>query len=215
MIIVAQILVGSAALQAADLRGVVRVIDGDTVDVGDTRVRLHGIDAPESGQQCTAPGGVDWSCGDWVTEQVQDLYEGREARCDAVDTDRYGRVVARCFVGQTDVAERLVRDGLAYAYRRYSHRYVVAEGAARAAGLGLHGSITTSPAEYRQARSQNQAAPDAGCAIKGNINARGIRIYHLPGQAYYAQTNVRTDRGERWFCSAAEARASGWRASRR
>lgn len=50
-----------------------------------------------------------------------------------------------------------------------------------------------------------------GCDIKGNISASGERIYHVPGQRYYDATVVWPLRGERWFCSEAEARAAGWR----
>lgn len=53
-----------------------------------------------------------------------------------------------------------------------------------------------------------------GCDIKGNINAEGVRIYHVPGSEHYARTRIDTARGERWFCSEAEARAAGWRAAR-
>jgi len=52
----------------------------------------------------------------------------------------------------------------------------------------------------------------AGCDIKGNINSKGARIYHLPGTSSYAATRIDTSRGERWFCSEQEARAAGWRA---
>ncbi|TCT09165.1 hypothetical protein EDC22_10711 [Tepidamorphus gemmatus] len=50
-----------------------------------------------------------------------------------------------------------------------------------------------------------------GCNIKGNIAANGQRIYHVPGQEYYAATQVDLARGERWFCSESDARAAGWR----
>ena len=53
-----------------------------------------------------------------------------------------------------------------------------------------------------------------GCSIKGNISNSGERIYHLPGQEYYAQTRINWFSGERWFCSEADARAAGWRKSR-
>ncbi len=49
------------------------------------------------------------------------------------------------------------------------------------------------------------------CAIKGNINAKGKRIYHLPGGKWYDRTRIDPAKGERWFCSEAEARAAGWR----
>lgn len=52
------------------------------------------------------------------------------------------------------------------------------------------------------------------CNIKGNVNTRGERIYHMPGQKYYAETRISASHGERWFCSEAEARAAGWRRSR-
>ena len=52
------------------------------------------------------------------------------------------------------------------------------------------------------------------CAIKGNISKSGTRIYHVPGGRFYGQTRIDTSRGERWFCTEANARASGWRRSR-
>jgi len=57
-------------------------------------------------------------------------------------------------------------------------------------------------------------ADGAGCVIKGNISARGERIFHLPGQQYYSRTAINEAKGERWFCSKAEAIAAGWRASK-
>jgi len=81
---------------ASEFSGKVRVIDGDTIDVGKTRVRIHGIDAPERSQPCTTLTGQNWGCGDWVTRQVRDRYQGTRARCTQVDTDKYGRTVARC-----------------------------------------------------------------------------------------------------------------------
>ena len=53
------------------------------------------------------------------------------------------------------------------------------------------------------------------CLIKGNISAKGERIYHVPGGKYYGPTRINTAKGERWFCTDAEARTAGWRRSRR
>ncbi|KKC39433.1 hypothetical protein WH87_04270 [Devosia epidermidihirudinis] len=58
------------------------------------------------------------------------------------------------------------------------------------------------------------AAQKNGCNIKGNINTRGERIYHVPGQRYYNDTKISASHGERWFCTEAEARAAGWRRSK-
>lgn len=51
--------------------------------------------------------------------------------------------------------------------------------------------------------------------IKGNINSKGERIYHVPGGAFYDKTKIDTSQGERWFKSREEAEAAGWRASKR
>ena len=202
-----------------------RVIDGDTIDLGGVRVRLHGIDAAEDDQTCEPAPGLAWPCGDWVTARVRDLFEGRRAVCERVDTDRYGRAVARCSAdleaiaeakegpGGVDMGAAIVGRGLALAYRRYSEDYVAVEAEARARRVGLFGAALEEPAAHR-AGASGRAAPDPGCPIKGNVSANG-RIYHLPGQAFYDRTAIDEDGGERWFCDAAEAEAAGWRAARR
>lgn len=58
------------------------------------------------------------------------------------------------------------------------------------------------------------AKPPGDCAIKGNINREGERIYHIPGSRWYDRTRISLDRDERWFCSEEEARKAGWRAPR-
>lgn len=77
----------------------------------------------------------------------------------------------------------------------------------------------TPPAPSRPA-PRAPAAPAApadpgGCVIKGNINSSGERIYHVPGGQFYDVTEITSSKGERMFCSAAEAVAAGWRASQR
>lgn len=80
---------------------------------------------------------------------------------------------------------------------------------AGAAGLGY--------AAHDMSLDTMQASlPGSGCNIKGNIAIEsGERIYHLPGQDYYDVTRISPEYGERWFCSEAQARAAGWRRSRR
>jgi endonuclease YncB( thermonuclease family) len=81
---------------------------------------------------------------------LQDLIGRRTVTCDERDVDRYGRVVSRCFVGDVDVNEWLVAQGLALAYRRYSHDYVAAEDEARKAGRGIWAGTFESPWERRR-----------------------------------------------------------------
>ena len=74
--------------------------------------------------------------------------------------------------------------------------------------------------------TSNNTAPEANnvtpesssnttdCLIKGNINSKGEKIYHVPGQQYYNDTKIEENKGERWFCTEAEAIAAGWRKSK-
>ena len=135
---------------AADrLEGVGRVIDGDTLDVGSVRVRLHGIDAFERNQMCDGPRGP-WACGAAATTALKDAAEGRRLVCRVLDTDRYGRKVSRCERDGVDVARVLVADGLALAYRRYSQDYVDEEVKARAGGAGAWNGSFDRPEQWRR-----------------------------------------------------------------
>lgn len=203
----------AAPLWAAE--GRVRVVDGDTFRLGSVEVRLFGIDAPETAQTC-GRAGRDWACGTWATEALRGLVAGREVVCDGRGADRYGRTLGVCRAGGVEVNRALVRAGAAMAYRRYSTAYVGEERAAQQAGVGIWAGSAQVPEDFRQAgdAAPALAEPEDGCRIKGNISDGG-RIYHRPGQDYYAATGIDPARGERWFCSEADARAAGWRAARR
>ena len=74
------------------------------------------------------------------------------------------------------------------------------------------------PWEWRKGkRLQATTVPDSAtsCVIKGNINSKGERIYHMPGGRWYDRTKIEPARGERWFCAEAEAIAGGWRRANR
>jgi len=193
--------------------GTIRVIDADTMDVGGTRVRLFGIDAPEMGQPCTADG-RQWDCGAWARDAVANRFEGAFARCTTRDTDRYGRTVAQCAVDGQDMGRMIVYSGFASAYRQYSTTYDLDEKAAAVAARGLWAVEIQLPSDYRAAAQQGDSPADGSCPIKGNISGNG-RIYHMPGQEHYNRTRINPASGERWFCSRAQAEAAGWRAARR
>ena len=133
----------------ARIEGVARVIDGDTLDVGEVRVRLHGVDAFERGQSCDLATGP-WACGTAATTALKSRAEGRRLSCRVLDTDRYGRKVSRCERDGVDVARALVDDGLALAYRRYSADYVAAEEAARARRAGAWAGSFDRPEQWRR-----------------------------------------------------------------
>lgn len=139
----------TAPSAGAILSGPVTVIDGDTLDLDGHRIRLHGVDAFERDQMCGTDASA-WPCGRIAAQTLTRRLDGRTVTCEPLDTDRYGRTVARCRTGGEDVAAFLVDRGLAVAYRRYSDDYVAAEGHARAAGIGVwRDPGFTSPESWR------------------------------------------------------------------
>lgn len=207
----------SIALAAqASFAGLATVVDGDTLHVGTERVRLFGIDAPELSQSCDA-GTSKTACGQLAARWLRARVQGRTVRCSAVDTDRYGRIVARCSIDGADLGQTIVDAGWATAYRKYSLRYIDAEQRARTARRGIWAFGFERPEAYRRAKSASvapQVPPDPTCLVKGNVSSKGAHIYHLPGSRDYSAVRIDPDRGERWFCSASEATAAGWRPTR-
>lgn len=204
--------------QVADaaLTGTARIIDGDTLEVNGARVRLHGIDAPETAQNCRSGARV-WSCGREATRALARRIGSRPVACKELDRDRYGRVVAVCSVGGEDLNGWMVAEGWAFAYRKYSMRYLAEEMAAKVAKRGVWRGDVVAPWDWRRGKrlaATGTTVKRGGCSIKGNVSKGGKRIYHVPGGRFYDQTRIDTSRGERWFCSEAEARAAGWRRSR-
>lgn len=202
----------------ATLTGSARIIDGDTLEVRGTRIRLHGIDAPESAQRCRSQGQV-WSCGREATRALARHIGSHPVVCKERDRDRYGRVVAVCRVGGEDVNAWMVSEGWAFAYRQYSRSYLAEEMAAKAAKRGIWRGNVVPPWDWRRGKRLTDTGTtmkrgSGQCKIKGNIGKGGKRIYHVPGGRFYDQTRINTSQGERWFCSESEARAAGWRRSR-
>jgi endonuclease YncB( thermonuclease family) len=197
---------------ALTLSGQAHVVDGDTLILAGERIRLFGIDAPELRQRCDNSG-RNWACGAWAAKMLTKLTDRGGLKCEALDRDRYGRTVARCTVSGRDIGGEMVCAGAAAAYVQYSDDYVALEAAAKAEARGIWSGAVTEPAEYRKIARQ-QPAPK-GCTIKGNINAKGKRIYHMPGQRDYAATQISEVKGEAFFCSEAQARAAGFRAAKR
>ncbi len=209
-------LISSVAASKPDLiTGEPRVIDGDTIEVSGQKIRLHGIDAPESRQTCQK-GGVEWLCGQEASNAMRAIVGRSNVACEATDIDRYGRVVGRCVAEGYDIGKALVSQGLALAYRRYSKDYVDVEAGAKASRLGMWSGQFISPWDWRRGKRlvTGPANDNEACQIKGNISQSGERIYHIPNGYHYLSTEISPDKGERYFCSEDEAMAAGWHRSR-
>jgi endonuclease YncB( thermonuclease family) len=209
---------------AADFIGQASIIDGDTIEIHGQRIRLFGIDAPEHDQLCEAAG-AQYRCGQQASLALADRIGKQTVDCVPHDVDQYGRVVAVCSAGGEDLNAWMVRQGWALAYRHYSTVYVADEDAAHLAGAGIWRGTFDAPWDWRQGKRQRAAqvqnqrtvvgdGATSQCVIKGNISSKGERIYHVPGGEYYDATKIDMAKGERWFCTEAEAMAAGWRKSK-
>ena len=208
---IAAAVTGPGANDPAIVTGQGRVVDGDTLDVGQTRVRLEGIDAPEMAQTCQTATGENWDCGKAAAAFLRAMVQQRDLACDRTGSDLYHRTLATCFEDGTDINEAMVRAGMAWAFVRYSQAYVAAEADARERKVGVWQGRAEAPWNFRHAKWQvAETATPSGCAIKGNISSHG-NIYHMPWSPWYSRVKIDESRGERWFCSEAEALAAGWR----
>ena len=188
------------------------IVDGDTLELNGIKHRLHGIDTPEAGQKCNKLGGGTWRCGDAATKVLISLTRGKDVSCDNRGLDDFQRVISVCVADGANLNDIMVRRGYAWAFREFSSDYVPAENEARKERLGIWQAPTQTAEEFRADRWKvaKQVSPN-GCPIKGNISDNG-RIYHAPWSPWYSRTKVSTNKGERWFCSEAEALEAGWRA---
>jgi endonuclease YncB( thermonuclease family) len=205
----------AATVPSDAIMGQASVIDGDTIEIHGTRIRLHGIDAPESAQLCIVQE-REVRCGQQAAFALTDRIGRGAVSCEPRDRDRYGRIVAVCSVRGEDLNAWLVAEGWAMAYREFSPDYIAQEQVASAAKIGIWAGEFVAPWDWRRGEriSAEVLQKEGGCAIKGNISAKGERIYHVPGGEFYEKTQISAGKGERWFCSEEEAQAAGWRRSK-
>jgi endonuclease YncB( thermonuclease family) len=109
----------TAAMAQDTVAGRASVVDGDSLEIHGIPIRLHGIDAPESGQWCSRDQ-IAYRCGQEAAFALADKIGLKVVSCIRRDTDRYGRMVALCTAGGEDLGGWLVSQGYAIAFRRYS-----------------------------------------------------------------------------------------------
>jgi len=133
----------------AEISGLPRIIDGDTVAIGEERIRLHGIDAPEQKQTCSV-GGIEWACGRAATVALTEMIGSHIIICKGKKRDRYKRLIAVCYAGPVNLNAGMVKKGWALAYRRYSKEYVSAEREAENGMLGIWRGEFVPPWDWRR-----------------------------------------------------------------
>jgi len=138
------------------IQGRAAVVDGDTLEVQGTRIRLFGIDAPESAQTCLEQSGKTYRCGQRAAFALADKVGARVVSCQPTGKDRYDRVVARCSVAGEDLQAWMVRNGHALAFRRYSKAYRPYEAEAKAAKAGMWNGSFEAPWDWRRDRPRQK-----------------------------------------------------------
>ncbi|MGH1351233.1 MAG: thermonuclease family protein [Methyloligellaceae bacterium] len=208
------LLFATGANAAEVLTGVPRIIDGDTVVVNGQSIRLEGIDAPEAGQKCNKSSHGKWACGKQAIKALKQLIGNTTVHCHTQPKrDLYNRLIGTCYSKQVDLNAQMVKQGYAWAFVKYSRKYLSQETEARRAHKGIWQAQTETAWDYRSHRwhMAKQEAPDKACPIKGNISGKG-KIYHTPWSPWYSRTRINLKKGERWFCTEDEALKAGWRA---
>ena len=127
----------------------VTVVDGDTIKLGDVKIRFSGIDAPEIDQTCIASEGKV-ACGKISRDILITKVTNNKISCTDEGKDFYGRVLSECFVNGESLSRYLVREGFAFAYRKYSDKFISDEEYAKSNRLGMWSMKFQYPWDYRK-----------------------------------------------------------------
>ena len=127
------------------------VTDGDTIRIGDERIRFSGIDAPEIKQTCIYQE-IEFKCGEFSKNLLIEKISNQEVSCIIESKDQYGRTLAECFVGKESLSSYLVREGYAFAYRKYSDKFILDEEYAQSKGNGMWSMTFMFPWDFRKSQ---------------------------------------------------------------
>lgn len=215
-------------------RSIPSIVDADTVLLNGEKIRIQGIDAPETDQTCLDAAARPFKCGLDARSALDARFGRLPWTCRSSGKDRYGRTLAKCSADGQDIGQWLVREGWALAFRRYSTDYVQEENAARDTQSGLWKGSFIAPWDWRQRSPSSlvlgakavsvsasrvltgeatEGPPSPSCVIKGNLRGNAC-IYHMPGGRYYDRLDMTNNATRRWFCSEADAQGAGCRRSK-
>ena len=149
LITLSLVLYSSASFSEKIIEGKPIIIDGDTIHIGKNKIRLHGIDAPETNQKCTLDEET-WNCGIQSTLALKNFILDKEVYCEIIDIDQYKRFVGICFVDNKNMNKYMVRNGWAIAYRYYSTLFVEDEEIAQKQKSGIWQGAFIEPYLFRK-----------------------------------------------------------------
>ncbi len=140
------------------ISGIAKVIDGDTIKIEKNKIRLFGIDAPESKQLCQKTWlsisfisfNKNYPCGKISTNKLKVKINSKFILCKSSNIDRYNRFIAECYKNKTNINRWMVLNGHAVAYRKYSKKFVAEENLAKKEKLGLWSGTFQMPWEWRK-----------------------------------------------------------------
>ena len=128
---------------------IIKIVDGDTIHLNGEKIRFTGIDTPELKQTCLKEGVKD-SCGVTAKKILIDKIGNNNVECISEGKDQYKRTLAECFVNNESLSRYLIRSGYAFAYRRYSKKFVPDEDYARINKIGMWSMQFDYPWNYRK-----------------------------------------------------------------
>jgi endonuclease YncB( thermonuclease family) len=129
----------------------IKIVDGDTIHLNGEKIRFTGIDTPELKQTCLKSNVKDF-CGVTAKQILIDKIGNNKVECIREGKDQYKRTLAECFVNNESLSSYLVRSGYAFAYRRYSKKFVPDEDYARINKLGMWSMEFDYPWTYRKTK---------------------------------------------------------------
>jgi endonuclease YncB( thermonuclease family) len=227
--------IASSAFALEKHEGSPSIKDGDSLSIDGKKIRLHGVDAPETDQLCVNEGSSLYPCGIAARAYLARLVRVSRIVCSGSEYDQYERLIAKCYSGKVDLSAEMVRAGWGLAYIRYSKNYMSEEKEARSRMAGMWSGAFFAPWDWRKRNLKTEVLAVnlvpikaqrllldtlspyrplvAGCDIKGIFSKKGERVYYLKNDRNYQK--IRMDFTERrWFCTVDEAEVAGWRSAK-
>ena len=137
---------------AKEIYGNPRIIDGDSLEIKNEKIRFLGIDAFEKKQECIRKDGTKYKCGEAAISNLLMIISGQPVRCVTKKKDHYKRWLATCYIGTLDINENMVLYGNAFSYM--SKKYKTAENEAKKVNAGAWAGKFIFPWEWRKIKKK-------------------------------------------------------------